>query len=208
MFSYVNFEPSPQQRGILIHIPQTSGVVMSRHLHPRASRMFLAHATASFVRYQLGDSLWRKMFTFAFVRNPWERLVYWYELYRRKHKSQKMLSFEEFLSRDTMIMGSFAHNGWTDVDLWSQSVFLTSNGSSSGKVIVDFVGRVENVESDFGYICDKLEIRRPQEPLDMNNTRHLHYSTYYHSKELVALVARRCSWEINKYGYKFEKEAL
>lgn len=204
MFSYVNTELSARQRGVFIHIPRTAGTSISRHIHPQASRMYLAHATASFVKYQLdmtGPAVWDKLFTFAFVRNPWERLVSWYLFYRRHRKGRKVLPFHDFIQRDSMIMGSFAHNGWTDTNLWSQAIFLTDNATPSGNIMVDFVGKYENIDEDFAYICSKLEL--PMHIRKKNNVAAYNYKDYY-TDEDAARVEKLCAWEIKQFGYKFE----
>jgi chondroitin 4-sulfotransferase 11 len=200
MFSYTRFDISPKQRGIFIHVPRTGGTSISRHVFPRASRMFLAHSTASFVQSHIGDVYWEKLFTFSFVRNPYERLVSWYLFYKKNRPNTHFLSFDEFLKRDTMIMGSFVYNGWMDVDLWSQSVFLTADGSSKSDIIVDFVGRYENFDEDMSYICEKLEL--PKLTTHKHNSGEYDYKDYY-TDELKALVKTRCAWEIKTYGYKY-----
>ena len=204
MFSYTRFDLAQKQKAIFVHIPRTGGTALSRHFYPHASRMFLPHATASFISYHLGEKLWDKMFTFAFVRNPWERIVSWYLFYTTHRTPDHFLPFSDFVKRDPMIMGSFAHNGWLDSHLWSQSLFLTSDGSPDGKVMVDFVGKYETFDKDVKYICDKLEL--PMITKEKNATGDSYRYQDFYNEETKALVAERCKWEIDQFGYKYEEE--
>jgi len=200
---YINFEVKPKQRGIFVHIPRAAGTTVSRHIWPWASRMFLAHATASFVRDNIGKRQWDKYFTFAFVRNPWERIVSYYLLYReytQYNKIDRRISFDDFLEHDSLIMGSFGYNGWLlSEEMWSQKIFIT-NHLDSKEIIVDFIGKFEDFDKDFGFVCDKLEINKNWRKKNANSK--YDYRDYY-TDETRKLIEKRCRWEIEKFGYEY-----
>jgi hypothetical protein len=58
--------------------------------------------------------------------------------------------------------------------------------SENGRVIVDFVGRYENINEDFNYICNKLNIGQTLLP-HINKFDHDHYMNYY-TKEMISEV--------------------
>lgn len=68
--------------------------------------------------------------------------------------------------------------------------------------LVDFVGRFENLQEDFDYICDKLNIKTTQLPV-LNKTNHTHYTDYYtdQTREFVDKIDREM---ISKFEYTFE----
>jgi len=76
--------------------------------------------------------------------------------------------------------------------------FLTN---SSGQVIVDFIGRFENLDQDFNIVCDKIGI--PQQTLPhKNKSTHKHYTEYYDDKSR-RIIMNRFDKDIEYFGYKF-----
>ncbi len=55
--------------------------------------------------------------------------------------------------------------------------------SENGRVIVDFIGRYENINEDFSYICEKINIPEPILP-HVNKFDHDNYMNYY-TKEMI-----------------------
>lgn len=55
--------------------------------------------------------------------------------------------------------------------------------SENGRVIVDFIGRYENIDEDFSYIFKKINIPEAVLP-HINKFDHDHYMNYY-SKEMI-----------------------
>ncbi len=79
----------------------------------------------------------------------------------------------------------------------AQLKFLTDD---DGSIIVDFIGRFENIENDFKYICDKLGIRASLEKLNM--TERKEYDKYY-SRETIEIVRTMSMAEIEAFNYTF-----
>ena len=76
----------------------------------------------------------------------------------------------------------------------------------NGKIIVDFIGRFENIDSDFSRLCKELNI--PYEKLGKANaSKHLHYS-YYYTTELIELVGELYFSDCKTFGYRFERPSI
>jgi hypothetical protein len=84
-------------------------------------------------------------FKFSFVRNPWSRLVSEYRY--RNFLSHK--SFKDF------VMHKLPKPGWDDKyrHVMPQSDMLYDN---NGRLLVDFVGKFENLQQDFDQVCIQL----------------------------------------------------
>ena len=118
-------------------------------------------------------------FSFAFVRNPWDRIMSSY-LYSKRlgHK----FTFESFF--DSIEFENHCK---------PQSYFLNKN--------IDFIGRFETLQEDFNLVCGKLGLEPKQLPHE-NKTVHKHYTEWY-TDENKKLVQDKYSEDIETFNYKF-----
>lgn len=207
---------SAKHQFLFIHIQRTGGTSVEEALRPFCSTpplpfwikllrnlrlappvltqpdfYYPTHSTALELRQTLGKRTFGSLYKFAFVRNPWDLEVslYFDILQDPEHRQnglvKKMSGFEEYLEWRFF-------NGWTP-----QKMFVADG---SGKVIVDFVGRFENLEEDFKKVCDKIEVEATLPHL--NKTQHLHYRDYYNQRSRY-LIEKSYHSDIELFGYKF-----
>ena len=181
----------------------------------------LAHLRAEeYVRYKyLPQEMYDEYFKFAFVRNPWSRMVSFYKISRYSHR----LEFKQFLT------GVFKNKFWYEKRwfMGPQTDFIYSGDDS---LLVDFVGRFEQLQNDFNQVCDRIGLPHTEIPhvnlaentkpnpsrepkklakylLYLATKRKIptfkRYQDYYdrESKELVAELYNR---DIELLGYDFE----
>ena len=67
---------------------------------------------------------------------------------------------------------------------------------------VDFVGRFENLEEDFAYVCDKLQLDVELKREKLNSSKHEHYTDVY-SDEAREVVSEMFAADIKMFDYKF-----
>ncbi|MCP4125820.1 MAG: sulfotransferase family protein [Gammaproteobacteria bacterium] len=206
---------SHKHRFIFVHVPKTGGTSIEAALGLTGPR----HNTAR--QYRAHDPwLWGQYFTFGFVRNPWDRLVSFYTYRRqiRKLGPESSLDFQNWLFginqaieagehkllndefAPRLGVGTFVENdpeGWR-VKLDNALYMLADE---EGKPLVDFIGRYEKLQADFGRVCQRLGIPVSSLPFE-NKTQRRHYSTYYNdeTKELVANLFHR---DIANFDYEF-----
>ena len=87
------------------------------------------------------------LFTFSFVRNPYERLVSEY-LYRNYFSHR---NFRDF------VLHRMPAPGWND-DYRHVMPQYDMLHDSNGRLLVDFVGRFERLQQDFDEVCQRLGI--------------------------------------------------
>lgn len=150
---------------------------------------------------------------FAFVRNPYERLV---SCYRSKIKSDKNFenhNFKQGIHRQFLKYGCFKANMTfsdfvhavceipdenADSHFKSQHKFIATNDD---KFCVDFIGRFEKIEEDFEYVARKISA--PSLNLSyINKSDRQEYKKYYKS-QLVQKVYERYSRDLELFGYNF-----
>jgi hypothetical protein len=152
---------------------------------------FQEHATANEVQRCLPPEVYGGLFKFAFVRNPWDRLVSRYahllrSTDRRRHDYiSKLENFEDFLEWEIQ-RGSAQYPYVTD---------------APGKQIVDFIGHYERLAEDFTKVCARLKIQA--ELPHANVSEHRDYRTYY-TPETRDLVAKEFRRDIEMFGYDFD----
>lgn len=197
-YGFVQLSVAPEQKGVFIHIPKTAGTSIYLQTGSIAPRMFGRHATALFVKNRLSSEEWGSLFKFAFVRNPWQRMVSMYLFY----KSNGFTDLSDFkvwlieLNKTRKIEGyqymdSLARNPIT------QKTFLTDE---NGDILVDYIGKRETFQNDFKNICQQLEIK--PDMLHMNLSGLYDYKCYYDG-ETEALIGNLCHWEIDRFNYRF-----
>lgn len=175
------------QESLKTIILQKSGLV------PKASQ-FNDHITARELREKIDPKIFDRYFKFAFVRNPWDLQVSLYEyiLKNKKHalhsKVASMKDFEEFIRWKTNQpehkLRSFQKNFVTD---------------ESGKIIVDFIGRYENLKSDFDLVLQHLNLRAELPFLNKSKTKK--YEDYYTSAT-ADLIFNYYRQDIEAFGYQ------
>lgn len=123
-------------------------------LHRR--RYGAKHFKAPQARAFYGEDVWRAYFTFAFVRNTWDRLVSSYHFRRDvlKYEAEQTLSFREWVLRRC--------ESEDEVRRQSQ---LRALSDEEGHVIVDWIGRFEQLQDGFAFVSRRLGLepgRLPQ----------------------------------------------
>jgi hypothetical protein len=84
---------------------------------------------------------------------------------------------------------------------FNQLRYLTDK---NGEVLVDFIGRFENLAQDISHVFDKLGLEASQlEIPHENRSAHSHYSEMY-TPETREIVRKRFRRDIEFFGYEFE----
>jgi hypothetical protein len=128
-----------------------------------------------------------RCFKFAFVRNPFDKAVSLYKFHTR-NGVEKADSFAEYLQAfQDRYMDSEPQIQWlSDTD---------------GTLLVDFIGRYENLQTDFDRICERLGIRSRTLPHKLKSRRK-HYTEYY-DRSAVEFVARMYQPDLDYFGYNY-----
>lgn len=175
---------------IFIHIVKTGDTSIERALN-----LNWEHKTALEKIKQVGQSRWNSIFTFAFVRNPWDRVVSHFHFRKsKKNKIEQSTTFRDWVEL------TYGQEGQT-IDyhhyLMPQSMWVADH---DGIILVDFIGRFENLSEDFKYVCKQIG-KNAALPY-INATKHRHYRDYYDDRT-IKIVERWFRKDIEMFGYKF-----
>jgi hypothetical protein len=215
---------SARKRFVFVHIPKTAGTSITQALLPVAAgptrrtlgrilhriggirispRPFPTHSTASEIIARIGPDAFRSLFSFAVVRNPWDLQVslYRYIASTPKHTQHRLVtsfgSFEGYV-RWRCSTATFPTDEADREETYRPQT--TYAFSAAGDPLVDFLGRFERLDADFGDICSRLGITATLPRL--NATEREGYRSYY-DEETKRLVGQAFARDIELLGYGF-----
>ena len=122
---------------------------------------------------------------FTIIRNPWDQLASLYcRLFPEDHEAAHFKRW--IMARARPDTGTLPFCSLFD---------------TQGKLLVDVIGRYENLQSDFPAICKQCNIEQVALPV-ANTSSRPHYSEYY-DRESREFVRRLCDPEIVEFGYQY-----
>ena len=185
---------------VFVHIPKCGGRSVKkvfdfkRHDHYGISKLVL-NPTDDCSQLDVEG-----LFKFAFVRNPWDKFVSAYEYLKRGgiplYDRLKTLAIKkEYPDFKDFVFAKHVWEKW--IFFYPQLDFITVDGS----IKTDFVGRFENFQNDFNFICDQINYPRVKLP-HVNKTKHAHYTEYY-DDQLIKFIGRTFEEDIDTFKYRF-----
>ncbi|HEY2891185.1 MAG TPA: sulfotransferase family 2 domain-containing protein [Dongiaceae bacterium] len=175
---------------IFIEVPKTASTSIREIIgEPRKPHLNICQIAA-----EIDPDRFQSYFKFGFVRNPWDRAV---SLYQRKEGLQlrDKMSFEAFIEWMRFASSTCIHPVPHRYQLdW----FVSPHGD----VLADFIGKFENLESDWANIARRLGITTPLTRQRVNPDRRRDYAAYY-TEKTRRIVAERFAVDIEYFGYSF-----
>jgi hypothetical protein len=167
------------------------------------------HASISTIKKHIPVDQFDNYFKFTIVRNPYGWLVSNYFFWCRgihgcylKHlpSVQNHPGLRYFLDLYNLMSMDFkTWVNWYAHNVRGTQLELITDGT--GQVIVDYIGRFENLKESHETICNRLNIPTPELP-HVNQSKHKHYTEYY-DDETRQIVAEKYAKDIEYFGYEF-----
>lgn len=189
-----------ESKTIFIHIPKTAGISLVKSIFGDVT--LEGHRSVSFYK-QVFDSTYSDFFTFTIVRNPWDRL---YSAYKFLQKGGMNIhdknAFETYLSiyRD---FEDFILNGLNKKIISEIMHFIPQHEfvcDKHGKIIVDYVGKFENLNKSLDEINSIL--KSEFELAHYNKTDKKDYRSIY-TTEMIEKVHQIYQKDIDIFEYSF-----
>ena len=202
---------SKSKKILFIHIQKTGGCSVRSLLRRQCGgfKHYLdLHGHALHALEDLGQEAFDACYKFAFVRNPWDRMVSWYKMlkFRRdkrcdvKNKAfEKGDSFEAFIRH---VPGITNRPSGPRSCAFDQMTYI---GDADGRLLVNDVYRFEDFEAECRRLAARIGFEIQDIPHKNRAKKHRHYSTYY-TDELAEVAAKRLARDISAFGYKFERK--
>jgi hypothetical protein len=183
---------------IFVHINKTGGSSIEAALG-----LPFQHRTALELRSDLGEARWQKRFSFAFVRNPWDKVASHYA-YRVKTNQtglgDRHLSFDEWVR---------AAYGDRDPRYYDQPKMFMPQldwiADERGEMMVHYIGRFERLHEDCATVCERIGRRAELPHLKASGQNEgRDYRTRY-ADDTAEIVSRRFASDIERFGYSFDQ---
>jgi len=147
----------------------------------------------------LPQELFDKLFKFTFVRNPWDLQVSsWHHLKReRPQLVEHIANFNDFIRWKLAPDRPYQYHVDTSIEL--QTDYLKD---LDGTILVDFIGKYENLQEDYEEVCRQIRIKPPPLPHKRQAKSREGYRNYYDA-ELAELVADYFQSDVEAFEYSF-----
>ena len=181
-----------EHKFIFIHINKCGGTTIDTLF----SGKFAGHKKA-FNYKELYPKEFKNYFKFTFIRNPWDRVVSFYHYQIKRgwdfYPFNETIPFKKFVKEWLKQMPE-----QTSLNTNSCYDWISDENSD---LLVDFIGRFENIQEDFNIVCDKIGIQQQRLP-HKNKSQHKHYTEYY-DDETRKIVAKKFAKDIEYFNYEF-----
>jgi len=193
--------PYSDEKGIVfLHVPKTGGTAVVRFFNIRSLhdwnpevRPSPQHLTCEMLRKKIGNKKYEDYYKFAFVRNPWARILSSYFWRQTLPKKRPVLPFPDFVetARQAVTKRRFYDQDFSDHFI--PQVEYT--------VDVDDIFRFEEFDKSIKVLAAKLGIET--EPVPPRKPKpHDRYWTYYdnQTRSVIAEIYRE---EIEQFDYRY-----
>lgn len=136
-------------------------------------------------------------FVFCFLRNPWDRLASLWSIWNRGRPEGMTVDHLLYIAGQPGVRQGAHIRFRSDYELWRHT-------RPARAAIIDrchFVGRFENLQSEWQYACDQIGIEEQLPQLNASPAS-IDYRALFTAKQRD-VVARLYSFTIDKMGYEF-----
>lgn len=191
-----------------VNIPKTAGtsirVALDYKKYPHE------HLWAAKIIERLGQDEWNRLFTFTFVRNPWDRVVsqyhfraqkephaLWKDLYPQEYWDDPLVDFKTWVYEAYGDHGAARHPHGPAFSEWRLQTDWYMDGD---ECLVDFIGSFERLHRDFSHVCQRIGV-------PTRNLSHHKQSTHgpwqdYYDSATADIVAEYFARDIEILGYE------
>ena len=154
---------------LFFHIPKTAGISVSKSLFGDVK---WGHRSVSFYKSYYGEDTFNSLYKFCFVRNPYKRLFSAYTFLKQGGINNQDLEFSKSYLKEYINFNEFVLKGLERKEIMNWVHFkpqYTFICDENDKVVMDFIGKVENLNTDFNTVCKRLNIKSELQTLNKSN---------------------------------------
>jgi len=195
------------KRAIFVRIPKTGSSSVTDIINPYSnifqnrrdniigefSKDWIDIGLMKLITDKIGESKIRKYFSFAFVRNPYDRAVSsWMHSNRRREGSK--LSFSQYLNL-------LSDSALDDQDIWHATPQYRHLVGYDGRTSICYIGRFEKLVDDLERVLRELGIVQFKLK-NLNRSDRGYYKDYYDS-EAKGIVRKLYQEDLDRLNYEY-----
>lgn len=192
-----------QTKSIFIHIPKAGGISTIKSLYGENAGGFGHPNYQRFLRLY-GKKKFDDYFKFTFVRNPWDKTLSAYNFLKKGGINHQDREFNktilvEFPTFEKFIIEGFHKDIIKNWVHFMPQYWYVYDGNN---LVVDFVGKFENIQQDFDHVRNVLGTGNPLKHLNETKVNKTHYRKIY-TKEMEEKIAKVYEKDIQLFSYSF-----
>ena len=183
-----------EKKCVFFHIPKTGGISISNSLFGDVK---WGHRNVNFYKLHYGEKVFNSLYKFCFVRNPYDRLFSAYTFLKEGGINNQDLEFsnsylQEFISFDEFVLKGLEKEeiiNW--VHFKPQYTFVCDENDN---IVMDFIGKMENLKADFNTVCKHLNIESELKQLNKSAAKKINLS-----EEVKAVIKLKYQKDFNLF---------
>ena len=177
ILSFNTKEPNPtlslflEKKCLFFHIPKTAGISISNSIY---GDIKWGHRTVNYYKSYYGDEVFNSLYKFCFVRNPYDRLFSAYTFLKKGGINDQDLAFSEKHLNEYLDFEDFVLRGLEKKEIMEWVHFRPQHTfvcDDNDKMVMDFVGKMENINEDFSYLCKQINVNVELKKLNMSSVK-------------------------------------
>ena len=160
-----------EKKCVFFHIPKTAGISISTALF---GDIKWGHRSVNFYKSHYGEKVFNSLYKFCFVRNPYDRLFSAYTFLKEGGINNLDSEFSNSYLQEFSNFDEFVLKGLEKEEIMNWVHFkpqYTFVCDENDNIVMDFVGKMENLNADFNAVCKHLNIESELQKLNMSATK-------------------------------------
>ena len=160
----------------------------------------VGHKSARRIKKEVGEKIWNSYFKFAFIRDPYERII---SIFSFKRKKQITILKEK--NKDNTIKEIYNQNPFTKTYYHGkiQSFFKKTQShwifDDNNNLMIDFIGSMNNLHNDLKFIFKKVGLPEYIEKPSINKSIQIDNYYKYYNNTLISLIHNDFSIDIKNF---------
>ena len=186
-------------KSIFIHIPKTAGSSITQGLYG----FQIGHIPIEYYKNTFPEK-YDSFFKFAFTRNPLTRCYSAYNFLKKGGANQWDLAFSNEHLRRYPDFETFVESGFDEdvifnwVHFKPQHTFISIG--TDRRILVDFVGKMENLQEDFAFVCQKIGVNKKLKFVNKRSSSNINIDKIYTPK-MKKIIEEKYATDFELFGY-------